>query len=435
MVAVAPSPCPEPGNKPFSPVSAEVAVQQLNQLRIWLDRAWLRLDRHVAGAGSRWGVGAPHAAGFFARRAAPSRAARPSATGPSSISSGPAFSELLEELASEVKRLLRTCRTPILKDPRCAAVASEAASILRAAETTLSGAQWLANRPELVQAGSRRLAGLVEDLKRRASALEIRVGLLTRAPAYLGRLAEIARAAKSDGLPSYNDTSSLAKEIADEVPSDINPAMLVGWHEGGHALLRQSLSVPGARLWFNSLTTALVAVWLARGSGRFCSREQLVATAAFLADIGMLWLPEEILRDRRTPSPDAEPLIRQHPGIGAYVVDNMVGAPLDLGQAVYQHHESLDGSGYPDGVAKPKIGELARLICVAGRFVALCGDWGAETGRTKAEAARILRAEAEKGKLEDRWVKPLADALQPASPPLPSPHTPKVPSRGVRQTA
>ena len=81
-------------------------------------------------------------------------------------------------------------------------------------------------------------------------------------------------------------------------------------------------------------------------------------------DVGKLSVPAEIL-NKPGPLSDVEfDLIRVHPDNGARHPRRRQ-VPLPVAEAVYQHHERLDGSGYPRGLAGDEIILEARILAVA----------------------------------------------------------------------
>ena len=91
---------------------------------------------------------------------------------------------------------------------------------------------------------------------------------------------------------------------------------------------------------------------------------RLLRLAATVHDIGKITLPAEIL-SKPTKLSDAEyGLIRRHSEAGWEMLEP-AGLPAVLTDAVLQHHERLDGTGYPAGLRGDEIGEFARIVAVA----------------------------------------------------------------------
>ena len=86
--------------------------------------------------------------------------------------------------------------------------------------------------------------------------------------------------------------------------------------------------------------------------------------AGFIHDIGKLSIPAEIL-SKPTKLTDFEfSLIKEHPRSG-YEMLKDVESPWPLAQIVYQHHERINGSGYPRKLKGDEILIDARIMAVA----------------------------------------------------------------------
>ena len=87
-------------------------------------------------------------------------------------------------------------------------------------------------------------------------------------------------------------------------------------------------------------------------------------TAALLHDIGKIVVPAEILSKPGRLSDTEMLLIRQHAGAGAEILAD-IEFEGDVAGMVRQHHERLDGSGYPAGLTDGDILPEARVLAVA----------------------------------------------------------------------
>ena len=89
-----------------------------------------------------------------------------------------------------------------------------------------------------------------------------------------------------------------------------------------------------------------------------------VRMAGTLHDIGKIAVPSEILSNPARLSDKAFELIKDHPQTG-YDILRGIEFPWPVAEIILQHHEVLDGSGYPRGLAGDDILLEARLITVA----------------------------------------------------------------------
>ncbi|MFP4482229.1 MAG: HD domain-containing phosphohydrolase [Thermovirgaceae bacterium] len=89
-----------------------------------------------------------------------------------------------------------------------------------------------------------------------------------------------------------------------------------------------------------------------------------VYLASMIHDIGKIQIPGEILSKPGEISPVERGLIQRHPEIGAQILED-IDFPWPVAEIVHQHHERLDGSGYPRQLSGDEILPEARILAVA----------------------------------------------------------------------
>ena len=89
-----------------------------------------------------------------------------------------------------------------------------------------------------------------------------------------------------------------------------------------------------------------------------------IRTAAMIHDIGKICIPAQILSKPGKLNEIEFSLVKAHPGIGYDILKN-IEFPWPIAQMVLQHHERIDGSGYPSGLAGSEILLEARILAVA----------------------------------------------------------------------
>jgi putative nucleotidyltransferase with HDIG domain len=113
------------------------------------------------------------------------------------------------------------------------------------------------------------------------------------------------------------------------------------------------------------------AVRLARALGITSDEElQAITAAALLHDVGKLSVPEHILNKPGRLTPSEFEVMKKHAPAGADIL-SLVGFPYPVVPIVRHHHESWDGSGYPDGLSGEAIPVGARILSVVDCFDAL----------------------------------------------------------------
>ena len=93
-------------------------------------------------------------------------------------------------------------------------------------------------------------------------------------------------------------------------------------------------------------------------------RIMVIRMAGALHDIGKIAIPVEILSKPGRLSKTEFELIKNHSQVG-YDILNSIKFPWPLSQIVLQHHERMDGSGYPQGLSGEDILMEARIMAVA----------------------------------------------------------------------
>ncbi|MBT3375293.1 MAG: response regulator [Lentisphaerae bacterium] len=114
----------------------------------------------------------------------------------------------------------------------------------------------------------------------------------------------------------------------------------------------------------HQLRVAKLATAMALGQNLPEATVESIRMAALLHDIGKIYVPAEIL-SKPTSLDDVEmSLIRCHPRVGFDILQAIpFGGPI--AEIVHQHHERLDGSGYPKGLRNGRILSEASLLAVA----------------------------------------------------------------------
>jgi HD-GYP domain-containing protein (c-di-GMP phosphodiesterase class II) len=96
-----------------------------------------------------------------------------------------------------------------------------------------------------------------------------------------------------------------------------------------------------------------------------------LATGALLHDVGMLRLPDSIVKKEGALSEDEAQKMRAHPLISFRIITKELLYPDDVGLIGLQHHERWDGEGYPRRTVGIEIDPLARIVSVADAFEAM----------------------------------------------------------------
>lgn len=115
----------------------------------------------------------------------------------------------------------------------------------------------------------------------------------------------------------------------------------------------------------HALGTALIAVGIARGS-KIPEREWMqIALAGLLSNIGMVKISPSILQKKGPLTKEEWSEVYRHPIVGYEILKNVKGLTDGVLKAVLQHHERIDGKGYPLGLTAEKIHPYAKIVAIA----------------------------------------------------------------------
>lgn len=118
-------------------------------------------------------------------------------------------------------------------------------------------------------------------------------------------------------------------------------------------------------LYSHSLQTMLVALYLAvQADWSECECVPLAA-AGLLHDIGMLYMPPAWADSRYKLSPEERKQLVAHAVTAMHVLREHDVYPSSVSLAVLEHHECLDGSGYPHGLQGAQISPMGQILLLA----------------------------------------------------------------------
>jgi putative nucleotidyltransferase with HDIG domain len=120
------------------------------------------------------------------------------------------------------------------------------------------------------------------------------------------------------------------------------------------------------------------------------ARRKIVHRAALLHDIGKLSVPNTIL-DKPGPLNAREwSIVETHPRMTRSVLER-VSAFRELAIIAAEHHERLDGSGYPWGLTAADLSLESRLLAISDQFAGMTERRAYDPGYTPAEALELIR--------------------------------------------
>lgn len=123
----------------------------------------------------------------------------------------------------------------------------------------------------------------------------------------------------------------------------------------------------------HSLRVSILATMIGKWMGYTKDMLEELATAALMFDIGKMKIPDFIMRKPQLTEDEFE-VVKKHAQLGYGILMKTEGITNNMKYSALQHHERLDGSGYPLRIKSGQIHEFAKIIMVCDIFDAMISD-------------------------------------------------------------
>ena len=204
-----------------------------------------------------------------------------------------------------------------------------------------------------------------------------------------------------DELPMAQEAHEKVENAVQSVIADLNKSKsleldkvndAVGWmvesvvrNPDGMIWLTRLKSVD-AYTYDHGLNTAIYLIAFGRHLGLSEEQLQMIGTVGLMQDVGKIKLPRALLEKRAKLSPPELKIFQSHVSHSIEVMRTSKDASESLIQAIGQHHERYDGSGYPNGVAGDSISLLGGMAGIADTYSAMI------SARPYAQAISVQQA-------------------------------------------
>lgn len=147
----------------------------------------------------------------------------------------------------------------------------------------------------------------------------------------------------------------------------------------------------GAAIYNHSVNVAILALLLANKLGLPAAALRLVGLGSIYHDVGMAEIPARVRNKAEDLTAAERSLIEDHCRFGERLLEAM-DLPAEAMDIVRQHHELIDGSGYPQGLEGAATNPLARLVAIIELYEQFCNAPNARLSLTPHEAMSQLFA-------------------------------------------
>ncbi len=164
----------------------------------------------------------------------------------------------------------------------------------------------------------------------------------------------------NDGVMSFGELTEWVKKTIQMV------------HDNRDSLLRfVDMSADGDRyLISHAVNTTILSMAIGEFLKAPPHRLIELGNACLLHEIGMFKLPAELRRSSQPLNDEQKKVLATHTLLG-YRILKGISAPENVALAALEHHERVDGTGYPRGLSGDKITEYAKIIAVACSYDAM----------------------------------------------------------------
>ncbi|MCA9071089.1 MAG: HD domain-containing protein [Planctomycetaceae bacterium] len=162
------------------------------------------------------------------------------------------------------------------------------------------------------------------------------------------------------------------------------------------------------------IQSARFVAWLGTHCPHMEDHLELLTVAALLQDIGFFRLERSTQRIPSELEVQSQPTFRRHSSLGAGLVAGVRDYSIELSFLVAQHHERLDGTGYPHGVNRYRLSKESQLLGCLVRFQELQSRQKADSSSIEArtfQAAFQLFLECAQGAWSATATRSILEAL------------------------
>lgn len=184
------------------------------------------------------------------------------------------------------------------------------------------------------------------------------------------KLTESVKARVSEGIQYlYQNTESEAfVDTTNHIANDLMDALL---ENDAVAVDISTLKVSDEYTFKHSVDVATMAMVIARKHGLPEQEIQQIGITGLLHDVGKSKIPNEVLNKPARLSDEEFALMKQHTLFGFQILKDKPDVSDEIRLGVLQHHEKINGKGYPLGLSSDKISKYAKILSIADIYDAL----------------------------------------------------------------
>lgn len=159
----------------------------------------------------------------------------------------------------------------------------------------------------------------------------------------------------------------------------------------------------------HSVDVASIAMIMAKQCNMSDKSVYQIGLAGLLHDLGKSEIPNEILNKPGRLTDEEFAVIKKHPIYGYNLIKDKTELSPEILLGVLQHHEKINGKGYPMGVTDNKLTPFARLLSIADIYDALVTERPYKKGFTPRDSVEMIMAMT--GELDIKFIKVFMESV------------------------
>lgn len=197
------------------------------------------------------------------------------------------------------------------------------------------------------------------------------------------------------GSENFTESSvNIANELTDSILKDDAVAVDLGM-----------LKVSDEYTFSHSVDVAALSIMIGKTMNLSEEKIRELGIAGLLHDVGKAKIPAEVLNKPGKLDDSEFALMKQHTLFGIQILKAKKTFSEAILMGVLQHHEKLNGKGYPQGVEGTSISEYARIISVADIFDAMVAKRVYKDPMPKSETLEMMLSNGERAKVVENTPK------------------------------
>ena len=308
-----------------------------------------------------------------------------------------ALEKKLADKEREAEEEIGKLRSELEKSAGAATEAKAAEEALQAKLDGMAGeAEAATGDKDNLEASKEALNAELEAVKKERDALLEKAAALRKRPPRPPRKPAPPAEKKEPAAPAKSSAPALSKEVLSETkdPGEVLSHLFQDPGQSGpitadalltkvRGYMAEIAKDPGKALEFefssdpadycrqHAERVSRLAVFLTWKADLPDSEVEAVGLAALLHDVGMAMLPDALIQKAGPLSPEETARIREHPELGATAAASLEGLDSQIPGIIREHHESVSGKGYPQGIPYDDVHPLAKIVALVDCYDAM----------------------------------------------------------------